>query len=110
MERSEQRNYSLDLLRIMAIYFVILTHCATKSQFVFSDGFSSNRLMVQLCNVGGICRWPFLYAVRIFPNTMSCRYEAHCKENRKDFCKVIRIQHGFTIRISMAEYRFAPDL
>ena len=54
MERSEQRNYSLDLLRIMAIYFVILTHCATKSQFVFSDGFSSNRLMVQLCNVGDL--------------------------------------------------------
>lgn len=54
MEGSEQRNYSLDLLRIMAIYFVILTHCATKGQFVFSDGFSSNRLIVQLCNVGGL--------------------------------------------------------
>ena len=53
MGASTQRNYSLDLLRIIAIFLVVLTHCATKSQFVFSDGFSSNRLMVQLCSVGG---------------------------------------------------------
>ena len=53
MGSSKQRNYSLDLLRIIAIYFVVLTHCATKSQFKFSAGFSFNQLMVQLCNVGG---------------------------------------------------------
>lgn len=53
MGASTERNYGLDLLRIIAIYFVVLTHCATKSQFAFPDGFSFNRLAAQLCMVGG---------------------------------------------------------
>lgn len=53
MGASTERSYGLDLLRIIAIYFVVLTHCATKSQFAFPNGFSFNRLLVQLCMVGG---------------------------------------------------------
>ena len=109
MGASTERNYVLDLLRIIAIYFVVLTHCATKSQFAFFDGFSFNRLADQLCMVGDL-QMAFSLCYPVISNTIPYRFETHRKENRQDYCKVICIQHGFTIHISMTEYKTAPDL
>jgi len=65
--------------------------------------------MVQPCMVGGFADGLSLCYPDI-SNTIPYRFETHRKENRQDYCIVICIQHGFTIHISMAEYKTAPDL
>ena len=53
LNKSIQRNSSMDLLKIIAIYLVVLTHSATKSKFTFLDGYSATRIEVQMCELGG---------------------------------------------------------
>ena len=53
LNKSIQRNSSMDLLKIIAIYLVVLTHSATKSKFTFLDGYSAARIEVQMCELGG---------------------------------------------------------
>jgi len=53
VNKSIQRNSSMDLLKIFAIYLVVLTHSATKSKFTFLDGYSATRIEVQMCELGG---------------------------------------------------------